>query len=171
MNARLVETDLHNEANIARDLLDIISESIEGDEQASADMIEGETSLFEALERAIAEVRDCDIIVTGCEDAINTLEARKRRATNRKGTIRAAIEQAMVTADQKSIALPTATLTISHRGGKAIVSETSEVPAKFFKQPAPKLDQAALTKALRDGETVPGAHLSNGTVSLTIREK
>lgn len=171
MPAKLVETDLHNEAHVARDLLNIIAESIGDDEQAAADMIEGETSLFEALDRAITEVRNCDIIVTGCDDAINTLQSRKTRAANRKGVIRAAIEQAMVTADQKSIALPTATLTISHRAGKAIVSETSEVPARFFKQPPPKLDQSALTKALRDGETVPGAHLSNGTVSLTIREK
>lgn len=171
MSARLVETDLSNEALIARDLMAIIAESIEGDEQAAVDMIEGETDLLEALERAVSEIRDCTIIATGCEDAINTLTARKRRAENRKGVIRAAIEQAMVTADQKSIQLPTATLTVSNRKGKPIISEMSEIPSKFFKQPPPVLDRTALADALRNNESVPGASLGNGTVSLTIREK
>lgn len=170
MSKDLVEHDLTREVRAAQDLLTIISDAVGDDDQAAADMIEGETSLFEALDRAISEIKNCEIMSVGCADAIDTLTARKRRADNRKGVIRAAIEQAMATVDLKTVQRPTATLTISHRAGKAIITEESEIPARFFKPQAPKLDLKALTDALK-AESVPGAHLGNGTISLTIREK
>ena len=45
------------------------------------------------------------------------------------------------------------------------------IPAKFWKPQDPKLDRAAVAEALKAGETVPGASLSNGGLSLSIRVK
>lgn len=162
------EHAVRREAEAARDLLANIAA---GDDDALAqDMIEGETGLLEAIEHAISELRECDITIAGCAAEIETLSARKDRAMRRKATIRAAIEQAMLMTERETLRTATKTLSIARRPGKAVIVNEAEIPTEFWKPQPPKLDQAELTKALADRD-VPGAHMSNGSVSLTIRGK
>lgn len=159
---------LQAEAEAARDLLAHIADLVDDDDQMAADAVEGETSLHEALKRAIAEIDDCKVISDGCASVIETMQARKRRADHRREKVRAAIEQALVTCGQEKVALPTATLTIARRPGKAIITDEALIPAEFWEPQRPKLDKASLNKAVLDRD-VPGATRSNGSISLTIR--
>lgn len=140
------------------------------DEELAAGMIEGETSLLEALERAISEIDDCEITEAGCEAQIKKLASRKDRATKRKDIVRAAMEQALLVADQKRLKLPTATLTIKIVKPKIHEIDESKLPSKYFKQQEPKLDRVALNKDISANEAPPaGVTMTNGGISLQIR--
>lgn len=166
----LPERKIEREAEAARDLMQVIAESVTDDPDLAADMIEGETQLIEALESAVHAIRECDVIKDGCAAEIERLTARKRRAEGREKTLRAAIERAMVMVNLDTIALPTKTLTIAHRKGVAVITDEAAIPAEFWTPQPPKLDKKALNDAVANRD-VPGAHQGNGTVSLTIRSK
>lgn len=164
------EYQLRNEAEAARDLLAALADTLGDDDEARTDMAEGETELFEAVERAIGDIRECDVVDAGCQLEIEKLIARRDRARARRDHVRAAIEQAMVTAGLDKIPLATKTLTLTKRAGKAVITDEAAIPADFWAPQPPKLDKAALAEALKDGP-VAGATLSNGSVSLQIRSK
>jgi len=52
---------------------------------------------------------------------------------------------------------------------KLIVTDESQIPTRFFKPQPPKLDRKELLDALKIGETVPGADMSNGGTTIQIR--
>ena len=79
----------------------------------------------------------------------------------------------MVSIDLPTLQLATATLSIAKRKPQVVIDNEAEIPARFFTPqpaPAPKLDKKALAAALAE-TPMPGAHLDNGSVSLTIRRK
>jgi hypothetical protein len=137
-------------------------------------VIEGETSLHETIAAAIDQIDNLDVMVIGLKAKEEAFADRRKAIEARAESLRAAIEQAMIAAEQTNIPLPTATVFISKRKPSLIVENEAEIPSEFFieqERPAPKLDKRALAAALADGRAVPGATLDNGTVSLTIRRK
>lgn len=159
--------ELTREAEAARNLLAEISA---GDDEALAhDMIEGETSLLEAIDRAIDEIDDCDVTIAGCKEKEAQLAERRKRAENRQERLRGLIEQAMLICDLRTAKRPTATLTVRDVPPKAIVADEAAIPARFWRQPDPVLDKKAINEAVKNGEDIPGVSMSNGTTSLTIR--
>lgn len=164
----LSDEKLRRETEAAQDLLSVIHESVDGDDLAALDAVEGETDLLEAIDAALRDIHDCDATIAGAKAEAERMNRRKKSAEMRKDKIRAAIERAMSIIDQKTLRRPMATLTIAERAGKLVVDNEAEIPSAYFKTPAPVLDRAALTAALAD-ETVPGAHIGNASISLTIR--
>lgn len=133
------------------------------------DMIEGETDLFDQIDALLlSNAEDCALL-----DAIDTaaakLEARAKRVRARVEARRAMIEQAMMVAEATKLERPVATLSLVARKPALLVTEEAEIPARFWKAGAPKLDRKALTEALADGETIPGATLTNQAPTLTVR--
>lgn len=159
----------------AKRLLQNLSEQgSDDDAELVADMIEGETNLVEAIDRAIAEIDECEIMIVGLKAKEATFEARRKSVENRAERIRALIEQALVATDQQSMKLPSATLSLTKRAANVVLLNEADIPARFWieqDRPAPKLDKKALAEALRAKEVIPGAALDNGTVSLSIRRK
>ena len=139
-----------------------------------ADTIEGQTNLVEAIDKALTEIDECEILVIGLKAKEAAFEARRKSVENRAERIKALIEQALVATDQPSMKLPSATLSLARRAPNAVLLNEAEIPARFWieqERPAPKLDKKLLTEALRANETIPGATLDNGTISLTVRRK
>ena len=146
----------------------------EDDADLVADTIEGETSLVEALEMALAEIDECQVQEIGIKAKIEQFTERKHRTERRRERLTALIEQALIATEQTTMKLPTATLTLAKRGPSVMILNEADIPAKFWKEqerPAPKLDKKALAAALKENEQVSGATLDNGTVSLTVRRK
>ena len=69
----------------------------------------------------------------------------------------------------RKLELPTATLSIKAVPAKAEITDEALLPSKFFKAQDPKLDKKAVLDALKAKEDVPGAVLSNGGETLSIR--
>jgi hypothetical protein len=139
------------------------------DVQLLLDMIEGETSFCEALDKLLLAIAEDQALEGGALQAAEALTARAERFARRAETARALIEQAMLVADLPKLERPTATLSLVRRPPKLDVAEEADIPAEFWKLGDPKLDKKALLAALKDGRTVPGACLSNCPPSLTIR--
>lgn len=144
------------------------------DQESVEIAIEGETNLIEAIESALNKVDENDILDTGLTAKIEELTSRRTSIRKQNEYLRTSIEQAMFIADQETMRLPTATLTLRKVKPAPVVEDEAEIPSRFWtpqEPPAPKLNKKSLLEALEAGEVIPGARLNNGTVSLTVRRK
>ncbi|WP_298623892.1 siphovirus Gp157 family protein [uncultured Zoogloea sp.] len=146
----------------------LLAELRTDDAELAHDMIEGETSLFEALAAAIDEIDQCEIIADGCKAKVEEIGKRRHRADARASRIRALIEQAMAMADLSSVRLPLATLSLKATPPKVVVNDESLIPSEFWAPQSPVLDKKALNDAAKLRE-IPGVGKTNGGVSLQIR--
>ena len=70
--------------------------------------------------------------------------------------------------------MPTATLTLRKVQPEAVIETEAEITSRCWtpqETPAAKLNEKSLLEALEAGESIPGARLDNGSVSLTVRRK
>ena len=141
------------------------------DETLLLDMIEGETSFLEVIDKLLERMRDTEASLRGVTSVIQDLQERGVRYEKRIQTDRGLIEQALMLADLPKLERPTATLTLAARQPKVEIQTEAEIPSEFWKAAEPKLDKKALADALKAGRDVPGACLSNAAPSLTIRVK
>ena len=146
--------------------------SLDEDDALLIDMVEGETSLFEAVDAILERMAQDRVLVAGTEAVIAELDQRKGRFAKRIESDRALIEQALMIAEiDTAIERPTATITLAKRPAKLVIETESDIPAEFWKTAAPTLDKKALAAAIKDGATIPGAVMSNAAPSLTIRTR
>jgi hypothetical protein len=143
----------------------------EDDETLLVDSIEGETSLYEAVDKLLLTIAEAEGLAAGAAAAADEIKFRAERFTKRAEAARAVIEQAMMVAELEKVERPAATLFLARIAPKLELTEEAEIPAEFWKTGEPKLDRKALTAALKEGRAVPGAHLSNCAPSLTVRTK
>lgn len=161
--------DLSIEAEAARRLSEDLAAIDDPDLDLIHDMIEGSTNLFEAIDRVVAMIREDEAIADGIVNLVESLRNRKIRIKARAGMRREAIATAMEAAGIDRRQTPAGTVTARAVPPKALITEEASIPARFWRQAAPELDKAALTKALRDGERIEGATLSNGSRTVMIR--
>lgn len=135
------------------------------------DMIEGETDLAEACVAVLEECNEDEILIEGLKAKLAELQTRKGRMEKSVETRRNIILMAMEKAGLGTIKSPLGTMSATATPPKTTVSDEALIPARFWKPSDPKLDRSALGEALKAGETIPGASLSNGGVTLTIRVK
>lgn len=165
---------LDRELRAAQELKDSWSEAFADDPDLMADMIEGETSLLETIIQVMESVDEDTILLDGIEARQSELSERKSRIKKRIETKRILVLQALIISEQKTIEAATFTITQKATPKGVIITEESDIPSCYWKAQDPKLDKAALKKALNgieDGETITGATLDNGGVSLQIRRK
>lgn len=138
------------------------------DLQLLVDTIEGETQLFECLDAVHESILEDQAMLTGIETVVATLRLRTEAAMARQQKKRDAIFKALTKLGIPSVKRPTATFSIRKGVEKVEIVNEADIPTQFYKN-NPILQRAALTKALKEGEKVPGAELVIGPQSLSIR--
>ncbi len=172
MTRHAVEHELTEQAKAAAGIIEVLR-GLDMDDDAGLvlDTVEGETGFLEAIDVALGEIDACAVIVIGCEAVASDINDRRKRAEGRIEKIRAAIEQALLIADvDEKIVRPTATLTMRKIKPAWVVDDESQIPAGYFEPQPPKL----VKKLINEQPTsidIPGCHVGNGSVSLTIRRK
>lgn len=161
--------NIEREALAARNLRESLGQ-LADDEDLALDMIEGETSLVECIDKLLEQNTADRALVEGIAKVMSELDGRGARVERRIDMRRALIEQAMMTAEIKKLERPTATLTMANRRPSLRIDDEASIPAEFWTAGAPKLDRKALTAALAE-RPVAGAALSNAAPSLTVRIK
>jgi len=123
--------------------------------------------IMRALLNAIAEDESM-------EEAISIrqreLAERKGRFGARRGRVRDVLSDLMQRANLRKLELAEATLSLSNSPQSVRITDENAIPDQFLrikKEP----DKAAIKDALKSGDIVAGAELSNGGQSLTIRRK
>lgn len=171
MNAHTDVARVQRELEAAKVLRDQIAELAAGDEDFIRDTLEGETDLPLIVRRLLAGIGEDEAMAEGIDAYAKELAGRKERLTSRAKLKRALICTALEIAGRKTIETDVGTVTLSAVKPKAIVTEEADIPAEFFKPQPPKLDQSALSAALREGREVKGATLSNGGNTVRILRK
>lgn len=165
-----VERKLAIEREAARALLLSIKEIVEDDEQARADAVEGETSLMEAIDKALERKTLVEAHIEGLKAAQQRLKDRKERFENQVERIRGVIAGAMEAIDVKRLERPTATLTLALPSPQVQITAESELPSAYLVEKVTvSPDKRKLLADLKAGATIPGAELKNGAPALQIR--
>lgn len=171
MNAHSDVAKVQRELEAAKVLREQIADLAQGDEEFIRDTLEGEMDFEGIVGKLLGDIGEDEALAKGIEGYEAELAARKQRIANRAKLKRSLICTALEIAGRKTMELATGTVTLSAVKPKAIVTEEADIPAEFFKPQPPKLDQTALSAALRDGREVPGATLSNGSATIRILRK
>lgn len=159
------QESLERQSVAAKSLIDGLQSD---DETLNINMIEGETDFFEAVEKALEEIQECEILQAGVAEMTARLSERANRAKKRAEKLRGLIDQAFQMAEIKSHVFSCATITTKKVPAKLIITDEASIPARFFVPQPPKLDKKALTDAAK-AEPVPGAEMSNGGTTIQIR--
>lgn len=161
--------DLTREAEAARTLVASMKDVLADDDDLTSDTVEGETGLIEAIGAAINRLAEIDAYHDAIKSQIGNLRKRADRFDAQAERLRAAITLSMEMATIKKVELPVATVSLRAVPPKAIVSSEADIPSDFWKVPDPVLDKKAILDALKAKQFVPGAELSNGGMSITVR--
>lgn len=166
-----VSREVQIQGEAARSLLANIRDVIGDDDELIATAIEGETSLLETISDAVDRIEELKAHREAIETRIKDLSDRRDRFEDQEGRIKAAVHVAMGQAEMSKIELPQATISLRAVAPKAEITDEALVPSKFWKAQDPKLDKKAVLDALKANEAVPGAVLSNGSQTISIRVK
>ncbi|GLI94675.1 siphovirus Gp157 family protein [Methylocystis echinoides] len=143
---------LQQELVAQQNLLEQIRSLAETDPDFAADIIEGQTNLVELISAVDATILDDEVLLEGVKTALDKLQNRKRAAENRIELKRRLLLHALDEAGLKTLRTPSSTLSLRDAGIKAIALSPEDIPSRFWKAQPPKLDQEALTKAIRARE-------------------
>lgn len=145
--------DLEREIKAAQMLRDQLSDMVGDDAELIRDSIEGETGLFEII-AAMAEADGEDAALIDATAAyIKKLQERKARIEARVDMRRALMANALEIAELTKFETAAGTVTRKAVPPKAVIVEEADIPARFFVPQEPKLDKAAVLKALKDRKT------------------
>lgn len=141
------------------------------DESALADTLEGETDLKEILVAIMRSADEDEMLVTGIKARIEDLQERKKRIERRIETKEAIVLNAMEKAALKKIEADTFTVSTRATPGAVIVTDEALIPDDYWKPQPSQLDKAGIRDALKAKKDIPGATLSNGGVTLSVRRR
>jgi len=142
------------------------------DDQLKADMLEGETSLHEVVSQLLAENEDDEGTIAALDAQVDARAIRIERAKARIEGRKKAISALMDCAQETSLKLPEATLSLRTLKGRPQVTDPDALPDKYLKQIVTvKADMEAIKAAIEAGQSIPGVTMTNGGSSLAIRRK
>ena len=142
---------------------------LEEDGQLRADVIEGETDFHELLRQIERRRQEACSLAGALATNIAELEARQARFERREQAMRELALKIMDAADIKRVELPEATYSIRNVPPSVVIVEEKDLPddaCKFVRKP----DKTKIKELLETGP-VPGATMSNGAATLTIRTR
>ena len=141
------------------------------DDQALADTLEGLSDFNEMCRHVIDSAANDKAMAAALKLRIADMQERAARFETREDRKRQAVAQAMEAAVIKKIEAPEFTISLRNNPSKVVITDETRIPAEFWKEKIVKtLDRTLLKEAL-ETDIVPGAELSNGGASLTIRTK
>ena len=161
---------LQAEAEAARTLLLNLRDVIGDDDATAQDMIEGETSLMEAIDAALDRLNEIDAFTEAITAMRKKLGERSERLENQAERIRTSLSLALSMSGLRKVERPIGTLSLRAVAPAATITNEADIPSQFWKAQPPKLDKKAILDALKDGVTIAGAELSNGGETISIRK-
>ena len=158
---------LREESVAAKALIENFADILGDDDDAKLDMVEGETGFLDIAEYILKRIAMLEVLMAGIDEHARKLADRKKRLKAQHENLRTALGVAMGDAGLKKIEASIGTVSLRGVSPSVIVTEEADLPSRFLKTEV-KIDRAALTQALKDGEDIPGATLSNGSQTITI---
>jgi len=176
MQLRPVTTHELSAAAIQRDYLKeqllVQFPGLSEDDHALADTLDGISDLDQMIVAVMRTADDDAMLVAGIEARMTELKERHARLEMRIATKRDIVGRVMERADIRKIEAPDFTLSLRNGAPKVTIIDEGLIPPSYWREKITKsIDRAALSDALKANIAVPGAALSNGGVSLSVRKK
>lgn len=146
------ERRLFLEREAARALLAEVRDDIGDDEALLVTTIEGETGVGEAIDAALGRLIELKGLGEGIKDVLATVRSRLDRIEAQQQRIEAAIARTVAELALERFERKLATVGTAKVPDKVEISDESEIPESYFRQPEPEIDRALLRAALRDQE-------------------
>jgi hypothetical protein len=139
------------------------------DETLRADMLEGSTDLVEFLRCLERDRSETEALIEALAIQLKGLKLRKHRFERREQYMRGLAMKLLYAADLTKVQMPEATYSMRSVPPSVIITNEDALPdaaCKFKREP----DRTAIKSMLEVG-AVPGATMSNGGRTLSIRVK
>lgn len=162
---------LNEAAELARIKADLAEMFGSDDQQALLDTAEGLTDFGAMCELVLLSREEDLVMITGLGARLEELKDRLERFRSRAQAKKEVVEAAMIRADTRKLEFAEFTVSLGKRQPHVIVTDEAIIPPEYFNTPAPVLSKTEIARALKDGQTVPGAVLSNSALGLTIRKR
>ena len=138
------------------------------DEAALADMLQGDgLDMLDAVLRGAVHARD---MAEAADTRAKAISARRDRYKARSEALRQAAFAAMDALGMRKRELPDMTVSIAAGKPALLITDQAQIPADFMRVTT-EPDRSAITKALQEGQDVPGAVLTNSLPTLTVRTR
>lgn len=153
-------------------LLDRLREEFpDADEETLLDTVEGLSDLDEVIAEIVRSRLDDLALVEALQRRRDEMQERLARLKDRAERKKALIVEAMETAGLKKITREDFTLSLRPgTAGLQVIDETV-IPETYWRPQPPKLDRLALVAALKQGDAVPGAALTNPMPTIALRTR
>lgn len=149
-----------------RALVDYLADS-QTDEQAVLDTLEAEAYPLEVKAQNTAyAIKNLEATAEAIKAAEKEMADRRKAIEKRAANLREYTKTCMEIAGVSKIECPHFALTIKKNPSGVEIFEQTLVPAKFLRTPEPpppSIDKKAVADAIKAGEEVPGAMLTQGT--------
>lgn len=138
---------------------------------ALRDTMEGIEGEFQEKGKAIAMITlNIDGDLEAIQSQIDRLTERKRVINNRKESLKEYLRSNMDASGITKITHPLFTITCGKGKPIVVIDDEKAIPDDFINVKVTSApDKAAIAKALKDGQEVPGAHSEIGKSSISIK--
>jgi hypothetical protein len=143
----------------------------EADEDTLRDTLEGISSLPEAVAAVLRSYLDDLTLAAALGMRIDDMQERLSRIEGRADKKRELVTSVMDRADIKKLAESDFTASLRASPPAVVVIDEGQIPPAYWKPQPPRLDRQGISAALKSGDTVPGALLSNPEMVLSVRTK
>ena len=143
----------------------------DADEQTLRDTLEGLSSLPEMLATIVRSYLDDLTLVAALDLRISAMQERSARLQQRAERKRDLVASVMERADIRKIAEADFTASLRAVPPALVIVDEAQIPSEYWKPQPPKLDRQRLGAAIKAGAEINGAHLGNGTSTLSVRTK
>jgi hypothetical protein len=143
------------------------------DEEQLATLLGAETEDLAEIKTHLARaIVVADQMATVADAMGADLLARRNRYRRRVLSYKAALLAILDAVGASRFEAPDVTVSMRAGPPAVVVTDEKQLPERFFRiETTRKVDKAALNIALRDGEVIDGAMLSNGPTGLSVRSK
>lgn len=141
------------------------------DEQTIFDTLESESGdLTEKVKNVAAVFKNLESDAKQIKEAEQALAERRKTIESRAESLKTYLKNSMEIAGIPKIEFPLFVVSIANNPESVTVDDEPSIPREYFKKiPATfQLDKSMVKQAIKNGVSVPGAHLSKGT-SLRIK--
>lgn len=108
-------------------------------------------------------ILNLESVADSIDAAIEQMMARKLRLEKRAASLQEYLLFNMIAAGIQKVDSPYFTLTVKKNPPSVVIDSENLIPARFMKDPPPPpppmVNKAAIAKAIKEGQEVPGAHL------------
>lgn len=140
------------------------------DEDLFLDTLDGETDVIDIVDMLIEQAHEAEALASAIKAREQALKVRRERLEKRVEVARDGIVKVLAAADLKKLERPSAT--VSRRAGSVSVEifDGLEIPTQLLTEKITySPDKKAIKAMLEAGEVVPGARLTTGQETLTMR--